>query len=186
MEFLLFLLVICLLVALGVTWYNNRQRNHTYQYENPDRRVYTRQGYGDPEQPYTQQQGYGNRPDGKSYGQIYSNEYYRPSGYNDPEDNQQQGYSQQGYGPQQEYPQQGYLQQGYGPQRGRMNPWMAGGLGALGGGLMGYGLGQAVDEQQTNAENMSSDEAYANMESDAGGGLGDDFGGSTGDFGGGE
>ncbi len=32
-----------------------------------------------------------------------------------------------------------------------MNPWVAGGLGALGGGLAGYGSGQAVREMQQDA-----------------------------------
>jgi hypothetical protein len=52
--------------------------------------------------------------------------------------------------PQQGYPQQGFPQQGYW-QRGGVNPWVAGGLGALGGGLAGYGVSQAVGEMQQDA-----------------------------------
>lgn len=70
----------------------------------------------------------------------------------------QPGYPQQGYSgqpgcpPQQGYPQQsytgqpGYPQQGYGPQQGAVNPLLAGGVGAVAGGLAGYGLGQVFGE----------------------------------------
>lgn len=74
---------------------------------------------------------------------------YPPQGMMNP----QQGYPY----PQQGSPQPGGMlpQQGYPPQsyheRGGMNPWVAGGLGALGGGLAGYGLGQAVGEMQPHA-----------------------------------
>jgi hypothetical protein len=91
-----------------------------------------------------------------------------------PQEHPQQGYSQQ------RYPQQGYW------QRGGMNPWVAGGLGALGGGLAGYGLGQALGETQqdangddhpTNDQSNSADSGFADA------GFGEmDFGG--GDFGG--
>ncbi len=73
--------------------------------------------------------------------QRYAPPYYR----------QEPAYPQQGnMVPRQEYPQQRYAQQGDW-QRGGMNPWVAGGLGALGGGLAGYGLGQAVGEMQQDA-----------------------------------
>ena len=48
---------------------------------------------------------------------------------------------------------------GYPPQGG-INPWMAGGLGALGGGFLGYELGRMAGEkeQQTQSENsMNTD-----------------------------
>lgn len=76
--------------------------------------------------------------------------------------------------------QQGYPQQS--PQRGGMNPWVVGGLGALGGGLAGYGLGQAVGElkQDTHDEYGSANDQgdFGSNSEDFGG----DFGG--GDFGG--
>jgi hypothetical protein len=53
-------------------------------------------------------------------------------GYDDP------GYGRPMYGP------------GYPPQPG-MSPWAAGGLGALGGGLLGYQLGQMAGEQSQQA-----------------------------------
>lgn len=98
--------------------------------------------------------------------------------------------------PQYERPYYGpnYSQPGY-PQQGGMSPWVAGDLGALGGGLMGYGLGQAMAEN----EQASVDSAFANGEQppsdeqgsylDYGGGSADfgssDFG-SIGDFGSGD
>jgi hypothetical protein len=80
------------------------------------------------------------------------------------------------------YPQQGgvYPQQGY-PQRGGMNPWIAGGLGALGGGLAGYGIGQAVGEMQQDAHGDYHPADGQGGYADAGS-TGEDFGG--GDFGG--
>lgn len=76
-------------------------------------------------------------------------------------------------------------------QRG-MNPWVAGGLGALGGGLLGYGVGQAMSGH----EQGGADTAYASGEAvpvDVQGGDYPDFGGFTsdgadfgGDFGGGD
>jgi len=53
----------------------------------------------------------------------------------------QPGYPQQGYSGQ-----PGYPQQGYGPQQGAVNPLLAGGVGAVAGGLAGYGLGQVFGE----------------------------------------
>lgn len=91
-------------------------------------------------------------------------------------------YPQQDY-PQREqryqYPQQAYPPQDY-PQRGGMNPWLAGGLGAIGGGLAGYGLGQAVGEMQQQLsdrdENMGN-EGMSEMGFDGGDFGGMDFGG---------
>ena len=56
-----------------------------------------------------------------------------------------------------------------------MNPWVAGGLGALGGGLAGYGLGQAMGD----LEQRNPFEGSEGME-----GGGDEGGGDFGDFGG--
>jgi hypothetical protein len=115
-----------------------------------------------------QQQGYA--PERNQYGGAPAGSGYLPqSGINPQQGYPQRGemfpqqdYSQQGAmnpregNPQQEvpsqqgYPQQGYPQPGY-PQRGGVNPWVAGGLGALGGGLAGYGLGQAIEGMQPDA-----------------------------------
>jgi hypothetical protein len=82
----------------------------------------------------------------------------------------QQSYGpQQGYGPPPGYrPNYGspfygpsYPQQGYPPQSAGMNPWVAGGLGALGGGLIGYELGQAVADN----EQLSPEGTLTNAES---------------------
>ncbi|MBX5448508.1 hypothetical protein [Thermogemmatispora sp.] len=80
------------------------------------------------------------------------------------------------------YPYQGPYQGGYPPnyyppnQGGGMNPWAAGGLGALGGGLIGYELGKMAGEEEARQHE-------AGFAGDPGGGGGPDFGG--GDFGGG-
>ena len=83
----------------------------------------------------------------------------------------QQGYGQ-GYGPPPSYPAgygrpfygPSYPQQGYPPQGG-INPWVAGGLGALGGGLVGYELGQAMaDNEQLAPEGVLAN-AEPNFES---------------------
>ncbi len=64
---------------------------------------------------------------------------------------------QRGYMPQQ----QGYQMQ----QRQGMNPLVAGGLGAAAGGLMGYGLGQAMAENEPDAAS-SGDAAPADTQGD--------------------
>jgi hypothetical protein len=92
-------------------------------------------------------------------------DYYRP--YPDGP-----GYRQQGY----MSGQQGYMSQ----QRQGMNPLVAGGLGAAAGGLMGYGLGQAMAENEPDVAS-SGDAAPA----DAGGGIEESFA-DVGDFVGGE
>ncbi len=85
----------------------------------------------------------------------------------------QQGYPQQGvpgqpgYPPQQGVPQQGYPQQsypgqpGYPPQPGAVNPLLVGGIGAVAGGLAGYGLGQVVGEgKRHNQSHHDDDDDY--------------------------
>jgi hypothetical protein len=78
--------------------------------------------------------------------------------------------------------------------QGNMSPWIAGGLGALGGGLAGYGLGQIMGEH----EQTPADSSLATMETapadaqgqyaDIGSAEGADFGWGEdvdgGDFGG--
>ena len=99
------------------------------------------------------------------------------------------GYGRSMYGP-------GYLP----PQTG-MNPWAAGGLGAVGGGLLGYGLGRMAGEHEQQAhegDTQNSDQTATLAQDgrepgmadalgtfDAGGfsDIGEDFG--SGDFGGG-
>lgn len=93
----------------------------------------------------------------------------------------------------------------YGPgnPQGGMNPWIAGGMGALGGGLLGYGLGRMAGEheQQPQGENSMNPDTITPLSqgSDDPGmnypvgsfesGNGPDFGGFDGggaDFGGGD
>ena len=96
-------------------------------------------------------------------------EYYRPYSADGPGGYRSQ---QQGYMPQ---------QQGYPPQqRQGMNPLVAGGLGAAAGGLMGYGLGQAMAENEPEVAS-SGDAAPA----DAQGGFEESLA-DVGDFVGGE
>jgi hypothetical protein len=147
------------------------------------------------------QSGYGPRDD---YGQSippdqgydgpgYGRPMYGP-GYGDPRSRRPAygpGYDPAGYGRPMYGP-------GYPPQSG-MGPWAAGGLGALGGGLLGYHLGQMAGEQSQQAsdgESASSDQmvpldqggydpGMVDVGSLDGGGFADmgaDFGG--GDFGG--
>jgi len=96
----------------------------------------------------------------------------------------------------QNYPNQGYPPN-YGPgynQGGGMNPLIPGGIGAVGGGLLGYELGreQGENEGQRN-DNYGNDNNFNNGDNNSnngdnnfGGGAGGDFGGGNGgDFGGG-
>ncbi|GHO46366.1 hypothetical protein [Ktedonospora formicarum] len=128
----------------GSVQYNQPQS----QYEVPMQQ--SQPPYQQPYSPYSQQQ--------QSYG----------PGYPPP---QQPQYGPQGqpyqppYGPQGPYPQQPFPQ-----QRSGMNPWIAGGLGAI----MGYGLGNLFSSHDYGAVPMDH--------GDAGGFGGGDFGG--GDFGG--
>jgi len=94
--------------------------------------------------------GFGGRQRGVPYQQPYQQPY-------------NQGYPPN-YGP------------GYNQGQG-INPWVAGGLGAAGGGLIGYELGKEAGEREAGEQGQGGD---------FGGGGGGDFGGgSSGDFGGG-
>jgi hypothetical protein len=65
-----------------------------------------------------------------------------------------------------------------------MNPWVAGGIGAAAGGLIGYELGKEQGEDQ--ARQQDWDQGQGQGGGDFGGGAGGDFGGGGGgDFGGG-
>ncbi|HEY0755401.1 MAG TPA: hypothetical protein VGD98_15695 [Ktedonobacteraceae bacterium] len=101
----------------------------------------------------------------------------RPPQYVDP--NYGQGYPPNydpNYGP------------GY-PQRSGVNPWVAGGLGAAAGGLLGYELGKEAGENDVRRDDDYSNGGGGNFgggsSGDFGGGGGDFGGGSSGDFGGG-
>jgi hypothetical protein len=137
------------------------------------------------QQGYNPKDEYGNNVDpdsgydGRGYGRpSYYGPGYDPNGYGGPI-----------YGP------------GYPSQRG-MSPWAAGGLGALGGGLLGYGLGRMVGEHEQqpqgndsmNPDNItplsqeSNDPGMSYPADTIDGGNGSDFGGFGGegaDFGGG-
>lgn len=133
--------------------------------------------YGRRVQPYS---GY----DGPHYDPDYEGTRYGRSSYvpgYDP-----RGYNRSMYGP-------SYA--GYPPQQG-ISPWAAGGLGAVGGGLLGYELGRMAGEhdQQTpegesmNAEQAAMPDAGNSAPADAPGifDAGSLFDFSGGDFGGGE
>lgn len=72
----------------------------------------------------------------------------------------QQGYAgQPAYPPQQGYPQPTYgPQQPMSPQQGGVNPLLAGGVGAVAGGLAGYGLGQVLGEGKRHIEPHHDDD----------------------------
>jgi hypothetical protein len=100
------------------------------------------------------------------------------------------GFGSPGYSPPPGYGpgyQPGY-QPGYGPgygQPGRhgVSPWVAGGVGAAAGGLLGYELAREGDREREEREYHERDEGRA--EQDYGGGGADgDFGGDGGDLGG--
>ena len=102
------------------------------------------------------------------------------------------GYGQPGYGRSSYYDPNRYGGPMYGPdyqpQRG-MSPWAAGGLGAVGGGLLGYGLGRMAGEHEQQAqgdESMNPDTMTPHSQGGNDPGMNfpaDTFGG--GDFGGG-
>lgn len=110
------------------------------------------------------------------------------------------GYGQPGYGRSSYYDPNRYGGPMYGPdyppQRG-MNPWAAGGLGAVGGGLLGYGLGRMAGEHEQQAQGGDSTNPDTVTPLSQGGddpgmsylGEGPDFGGVSSegaDFGGGD
>lgn len=100
----------------------------------------------------------------QNYNQNYPNQGYPPN-----------------YGP-------GYNQGGYYNQGGGMNPLIPGGIGAVGGGLLGYELGkeQGENEAQRNDNYGNDNNNFNNGDNNFGGGAGGDFGGNNGgDFGGG-
>ena len=86
------------------------------------------------------------------------------------------GYGPGGYGP------GGYGQSGYGSSG--VNPWVAGGAGAVAGGVLGYELGRMEGEHEQQQRDDYNDGGYSG---DFGGGGADaDFGGGGGDVGGGD
>jgi len=101
--------------------------------------------------------GFGGRPRGVPYQQPYQGPY-------------NQGYPPN-YGP------------GYNQGQG-MNPWVAGGLGAAGGGFLGYELGKEAGEREAREQGQGGDFGGGSS-GDFGGGSSGDFGGGGGDFGGG-
>jgi hypothetical protein len=88
-------------------------------------------------------------------------EYYRQFNNDGP------GYQQPGYMAQQ----QGYAQQ----QQQGINPWVAGGIGAAAGGVLGYGLGQAMAENESDAANATPAEESFPDAGDFGGNFGDEW-----------
>jgi hypothetical protein len=82
------------------------------------------------------------------YGRVDPDPGYGQSGYGRPP------YSGSGYDPNGYYGRPMYGP-GYPPQGG-VNPWVAGGMGALGGGLLGYGLGRMAGEHEQQAQGADS------------------------------
>ncbi|HEV7898533.1 MAG TPA: hypothetical protein VGP31_11885 [Planosporangium sp.] len=96
-----------------------------------------------------------------------------PGGYG------QSGYGQPGYG-QPGYGQPGYGQPGYGqPGRSGVNPWVAGGVGAAAGGLLGYELGRMEGEHEERRHEEHQDQGQTDS-GYGGGGADADFGGDSG------
>jgi hypothetical protein len=110
---------------MGMPWqqeYEDRPRDDYGRSFNPN------PGYDSP--------GYG-RP---MYGPRYGNAGYRRPGYDPGYDPAGPGYGRPMYGP------------GYPPPQAGMSPWAAGGLGALGGGFLGYELGRMAGEHEQQAQ----------------------------------
>jgi hypothetical protein len=110
---------------------------------------------------------------------------YGPRDYREPQQYYQNTYPGNYYnGP---YQQRGYPQQGYAGGQGGMNPLVAGGLGALGGGLLGYQVGQALNPDEVGATVDGVQEQGQEFMSTVADGAGADFGGGDfmngGDFG---
>jgi len=91
----------------------------------------------------------------------------------------------------QNHPNQGYPPNygpGYGNQGGGMNPLIPGGIGAVGGGLLGYELGRSQGENEARRDdNWNDGNNINNGDNNFGGGAGGSFGDNSGggDFGGG-
>jgi hypothetical protein len=92
----------------------------------------------------------------------------------------------------QNYPNQGYPPNygpGYNQGGGGVNPIIPGGIGAVGGGLLGYELGKEQGENEARRDEGyygNDNNNFNNGDNNFGGGAGGDFGGgSGGDFGGG-
>jgi hypothetical protein len=99
-----------------------------------------------------------------------------PGGYGPP------GYGPSGNGPSGNGP-SGYGPSGYGPPPGSgssgINPWVAGGVGAVAGGVLGYGLGHMGSEREDHRP--EAHDGHANNDTGSGGGGADgDFGGDGG------
>ncbi len=128
---------------------------------NTARNLFQQMKTGAPPASMPPQQGYSGQP-------VYPPQQgYPQQGY------PQQGYPQQGYSGQPVYPpQQGYPQPTYGPQQpmspqqGGVNPLLAGGVGAVAGGLAGYGLGQVLGEGKRHIEPHHDDDGGDDSEED--------------------
>ena len=109
------------------------------------RRLFDRRNMMNPPMEMPWQSRYGPRDD---YGQgVPPYQSYDGPGYGDPR------YSRPVYGP--GYDSAGYGRPMYGPgypQQSGMSPWAAGGLGAVGGGLLGYELGRMAGEHEQQAQ----------------------------------
>jgi hypothetical protein len=117
------------------------------------RRLFERRNMMNPPMEMPWQSGYGPRddygqripPDQGFDGPRYGRPMYGP-GYGDPR------YRRPVYAP--SYDPAGYGRPMYGPgypQQSGMSPWAAGGLGAIGGGLLGYELGRMAGEHEQQA-----------------------------------
>ncbi|MFL5659133.1 MAG: hypothetical protein ACJ8CB_33735 [Ktedonobacteraceae bacterium] len=145
------------------------------------RRLFARRNMMNAPMEMPWQSGYGPRddydrnvpPDQGYDGPGYNRPMYGP-GYGDPR------YSRSAYGP--GYDPAGYGRPMYGPgypQQSSMSPWAAGGLGAVGGGLLGYELGQMAGEHEQQAQEGDAGNPDQMAPLDAGGydpGMADSMG----------
>jgi hypothetical protein len=145
------------------------------------RRLFDRRNLMNPPMEMPWQSEYGPRhdygqgvPPYQSYdGPGYGRPMYGP-GYGDPR------YSRPAYGSR--YGPAGYGRSMYGPgypQQSGMSPWAAGGLGAVGGGLLGYELGRMAGEHEQQAQEGEAGNPDQMATLDAGGydpGMADSMG----------